>query len=147
MLIISACLVGINCRYDGSNQLNPKILKALTNKRFIPLCPEQLGGLPTPREPAQIESGDGFSVLDSNSKVIDLKGKDVTREFIKGAWEALKIARLVKAKKAILKDKSPSCGTNFILRENKIKEGRGVLTALLFKEGIEVISAEAFAQG
>ena len=142
MIVVSACLVGINCRYDSSSKTKPELLDLLEKKRAVPVCPEQLGGLPTPRTPAKIQSGDGYDVLKSGARVIDIKGRDVTRQFIKGAIEAFNIAMLVGADKAILKDKSPSCGVNYIWDDDGLKEGKGVLTALLIDNGIEVSSGD-----
>ncbi|MEW6615864.1 MAG: DUF523 domain-containing protein [Thermodesulfobacteriota bacterium] len=142
MIVISACLVGINCRHDGSSETKPELLDLLKKKGAVPVCPEQLGGLPTPRTPAKIQSGDGFDVLKSRARLIDIKGRDVTPQFIKGAIEALNVAMLVGANKAILKDKSPSCGVNYIWDDNGLKEGKGVLTALLIDNGIEVSSGD-----
>jgi uncharacterized protein YbbK (DUF523 family) len=142
MIVVSACLVGINCRYDSSSKTKPELLDLLEKKRAVPVCPEQLGGLPTPRTPAKIQSGDGYDVLKSGARVIDIKGRDVTRQFIKGAIEAFNIAMLVGADKAILKDKSPSCGVNYIWDDDGLKEGKGVLTALLIDNGIKVSSGD-----
>ena len=144
MIVVSACLVGINCRHDGSSKTKPELLNLLEKKGAVPICPEQLGGLPTPRPPAKIQSGDGFDVLKSRSRVIDIKGRDVTPQFIKGAIEALNIARLVGAGEAILKDKSPSCGVNYIWEDDGLKEGKGVLTALLIDNGIKVTSGDTY---
>lgn len=142
MIVVSACLVGINCRYDSSSKTKPELLDLLEKKRAVPVCPEQLGGLPTPRTPAKIQSGDGYDVLKSGARVIDIKGRDVTRQFIKGAIEAFNIVMLVGADKAILKDKSPSCGVNYIWDDDGLKEGKGVLTALLIDNGIKVSSGD-----
>jgi len=142
MIVVSACLVGINCRYDSSSKTRPELLDLLEKKMAVPICPEQLGGLPTPRTPAKIQSGDGFDVLRSGARVIDIKGRDVTPQFIKGAIEAFNIAMLVGADKAILKDKSPSCGVNYIWNDDGLKEGKGVLTALLIDNGIKVSSGD-----
>ena len=139
MIIISACLVGINCRYDGSNTINDAIIKEI-KEGFIPVCPEQLGGLSTPRPSASIQNGTGFDVIGSSSKVIDINGRDVTREFLKGAQEALKIAKLLKVQKAILKENSPSCGVNFTSSNSKKIKGPGVFTAMLKNEGIKTCS-------
>lgn len=142
MIVVSACLVGINCRYDSFSKTKPELLDLLEKKRAVPVCPEQLGGLPTPRTPAKIQSGDGYDVLKSGARVIDIKGRDVTRQFIKGAIEAFNIVMLVGADKAILKDKSPSCGVNYIWDDDGLKEGKGVLTALLIDNGIKVSSGD-----
>jgi len=137
MILISACLIGINCRFDGSNTINDAIIKEIKDEGFIPVCPEQLGGLSTPRPSASIQNGTGFDVIGSNSKVIDINGRDVTREFLKGAQEALKIAKLLRVQKAILKENSPSCGVNFTSSNFKKIKGPGVFTALLRNEGIK----------
>ncbi len=140
MIIVSACLVGINCRYDGSNTMNDALIKEIKEEGFIPVCPEQLGGLSTPRPSASIQDGTGFDVIGSSSKVIDINGRDVTREFLKGAQEALKIAKLLRVQKAILKENSPSCGVNFTSSNLKKIKGPGVFTAMLRNEGIKTRS-------
>lgn len=140
MIIVSACLLGVNCRYDGSNKISPKLLEFVDKSTLIPVCPEQLGGLSTPRNPASIEMGDGFDVLNHIARVIDLHGNDLTSQFRRGAEETLNIMKLVGAKLAILKDKSPSCGVNYISDNDTLREGVGVLTALLFNSGMKVNS-------
>ncbi len=138
MIVVSACLVGVNCRYDGGNQSNARVRKLLKGKNFIPLCPEQLGGLPTPRSTSQITRGSGSEIISRRSRVISFEGKDVTRQFLKGAREALKITKLSGATRAILKDRSPACGVNYIYHGKKLVKGIGVFTAFLLREGIEV---------
>lgn len=133
MKIISACLLGINCKYDGGNNRNEKIISLLKNEILIPVCPEQLGGLPTPRTPCEIRNG----------KVYSIDGRDLTENFIKGAMEILKIVELFNIKEAIFKDGSPSCGVNYIYDGSfegiKVK-GKGITTMLMEEEGIKVIS-------
>jgi uncharacterized protein YbbK (DUF523 family) len=107
--------------------------------QFIPICPEQLGGLPTPRAPSNIVKGDGKGVLAGHARVINTLGEDVTEAFIKGAQESLKLARLTGAKKAILKNKSPSCGLNTPYCETDTGYGLGVTAALLLSAGIKII--------
>jgi len=132
-IIVSACLLGEKCRYDGLVIENGEIKKLAEKFELIPVCPEVLGGLPVPRPPAEIESGNGHTVLEGNSKIIDNLGNDVTANFIRGAQKTLKIAQRHKAQRVILKSKSPSCGLNNIIRKgNKIK-GSGVTAALLLK--------------
>jgi uncharacterized protein YbbK (DUF523 family) len=126
MDIVSLCLVGISCRYTGQDCLVEKVKRLVEKKEAIPLCPEQLGGLPTPRSPAEIKGGKGEDVLKGRARVVNREGVEVTAQFIKGAEEVLKLARLVGAKRAILKRRSSSCG-----RE-------GVTAALLRREGIEI---------
>jgi len=139
-VLVSACLLGIRCRYDGSHAYCPEVFDELWRKHFAPVCPEQLGGLPTPRVPANIKGGDGRDVLRGMAKVINQKGEDVTAAFLKGAQETLSIAQLLKAKKAILKDHSPSCGCQTIHREEGLSRGVGVTAALLAENGCEVVS-------
>lgn len=136
-VIISACLLGLKTRHDGKDAFSKEAAER-TGLLMIPVCPEQLAGLPTPRARAEITGGGGAEVLDGKARVLDSGGADITERFIAGAEEVLKIARLTRAKKALLKEKSPSCGVTFIKRENKTIEGTGVLTALLKREGIEV---------
>ena len=109
----------------------------------IPICPEQLGGLPTPRPPSNIVNGDGEEVLCGRARVINDRGEDVTGAFLKGARETLALARLTGAKKAFLKGKSPSCGLRTPYCETDTGYGIGVTAALLLREGIEVVEVNA----
>jgi len=138
-ILISSCLLGIECRYDGSHSRAEGIIEVAQEIQFIPICPEQLGGLSTPRAPSCIVKGDGKQVLSGHARVINSLGKDVTEAFIKGARESLKLARLTGATKAILKNKSPSCGLNTPYCETDTGYGLGVTAALLLSAGIEII--------
>lgn len=143
MILISACLCGVNCKYEGGNNLSPKIQSLLKAKKGILICPEQLGGLTTPRNPSEIVGGTGEDVLNRNAKVLSNKGEDVTENFIKGAKETLKIAQLVNAEYVILKAKSPSCGNGIIYSgefNKNIKDGDGVTAALLKANGFKIIT-------
>ena len=142
MIIVSACLMGINCRYDGANRLNMVLISILSKDVFMPVCPEQLGGLQTPRLPAQIVSGTGKDVLNGRSRLLDSSGTDVTEHFIRGANEVLNIAKLMKVETAFMKEYSPSCGVNHIKRNGVNVEGMGVASSLLSAEGINIISSE-----
>jgi len=133
--ICSACLLGIKCRYDGKEKINKKVVNLSRKEILIPVCPEQLGGLSTPREPAE----------QKGKKVFTKSGKDISGNFQKGAERVLGIAKLYEAKKAILKQRSPSCGCGQIpdgTFSRKIVRGDGVTVALLKKNGIKVISEE-----
>jgi uncharacterized protein YbbK (DUF523 family) len=135
MKIVSACLAGIKCRYDGTAKPNKKVIDLIKKGKAIPICPEQLGGLSTPRIPAET----------IGKKVINKKGRDVTSYFVKGAKEALKIAKMARCKEAILKSKSPSCGVNQIYDgsfSGKLKKGDGVFTKLLKRNKIKCITEE-----
>jgi uncharacterized protein YbbK (DUF523 family) len=135
-IIVSACLVGEKCRYDGKSKPNAKIIKLAKENKAIPVCPEVLGGLPTPRARAEIESGDGVSVLKGKSRIINSSGEDVTEEYIKGAYEVLEIVRKENVTRAILKSKSPSCGVTIVNKFGQSVSGMGVTAALLKKNGI-----------
>ena len=141
-IIVSACLTGALCRYDGGHRLDQKVLMLSMEEELVPHCPEQMGGLSIPRQPSEIIGGDGDDVLDGRARVVDTEGRDVTGQFLKGANEFLGIAKRSKIKKAIMKEKSPSCGVHRIYRNGILVSGKGVLTALLMREGIEVISNE-----
>lgn len=144
-ILVSACLAGINCYYNGKNKLNKKIRKLVQEGKAICACPEELGGLPTPRIPQEILNSTGEEVLKGNGKVINKKGEDVTDYFLKGAYRTLDLAKRYKIKKAILKAKSPSCGKGNIYDgsfSGKLKQGNGVTTALLLKNNIQVKTEE-----
>lgn len=145
--IVSACFAGINCRYDKKHNRIEEIRKLVREGDAIPVCPEQMGGLPTPRNPAEIVGGDGEDVLDGKAKVIDNQGNDVTRQFVEGAREALAMAQAVGATEAILKERSPSCGSCMIYDgtfSKSKKAGLGVTAALLRRHGIRVVSEETW---
>lgn len=148
MKLISACLVGINCKYDGKNNLSdldPEILGEYKQGKLIPVCPEQLGGLSTPRIPAQIQNASGEDVLDGKAKILTEKGINLTEQFIKGAKEVLKIAKALNIKEAIFKQRSPSCGCGQIYDgtfTKTVKEGNGITTALLKRNNISVTTEE-----
>ena len=132
-ILISACLLGVGCRYDGLEKPLPKETIEQLKKNFtlIPVCPEQLGGLSTPRTPAERVG----------EKVLSLTGDDVTAQYEKGAREALKIARELGCKTALLKEKSPSCGAGLIYDGNFMKHlifGDGVTTELLKENQIKI---------
>ncbi|OIN90146.1 DUF523 domain-containing protein [Candidatus Berkelbacteria bacterium CG_4_9_14_0_2_um_filter_42_30] len=133
--LCSACLLGINCRYDGKIKSNKKVLALAKKEILIPVCPEQLGGQATPRPDAEIVG----------NKVLEPDGTDITKEFKKGAREVLKIAKLFGVKEAILKQRSPSCGSGQIYDgsfSHKIIKGDGITTWLLKKHDIKIISEE-----
>ena len=131
-ILVSGCLLGICCRYNGTGKLSEELLEQMGTYHFIPVCPEQLGGLTTPRLPAE-KIGD---------KVILKDGRDVTDEFMNGALETLKIAQMYNCKLAILKERSPSCGFGKIYDgtfSGNIIDGEGVTAKLLSENEITVI--------
>ena len=139
-ILVSACLVGVPCRYDGTSQPVPGYLAHTIAGELIPVCPEMLGGLSAPRCPAQIEAGDGHQVISGCSRVIDDRGEDVTDAFLDGAYAALRIAREAGAVQALFKERSPSCACCRLHRGGALVSGAGVTTALLRMNGIRVLS-------
>ena len=139
MILVSACLAGINCKYNGGNNYNEKVFNLVKEGKAIPVCPEQLGGLTTPREPSEIK------IVDGKRYVINKEGIDVTEEFEKGAEEVLALVKKLDIKKAILQTRSPSCGKGKIYSgnfNNTLVAGNGILTELLINNDVEVISEE-----
>lgn len=133
--LCSACLLGVKCRYNGESSPNERVIKLLEKEVLIPVCPEQLGGLPTPREPVELKGG----------KAITKSGMDVTENFVRGAKQVLEIAKLFRIEEAIMKQGSPSCGCGRIYDgtfSGKLIEGYGITAALLLKNGIKVITEE-----
>ena len=143
-ILVSACLIGENCKYNGGNNKNQKLLDYLKDKEYVLVCPESMGGLAIPRLPSEIEKGmDGSDVIDQGAKVYSKDGKDVTAEYLNGAKMSLDIALENEVGLAILKESSPSCGSSLIHDGNFVgnkKPGQGVTVALLKKHGIKTIS-------
>lgn len=134
-IIVSACLTGVNCRYDGNSKPCGAVTALRKKYRLIPVCPESLGGLQIPRSPSEILDG----------RVYSSDGGDVTENFVRGAEKVLEIARKKGCTKAVLKERSPSCGSCEVYDgtfSGKTVSGKGITAALLEENGIEVISEE-----
>ncbi len=138
-VLVSACLLGVHCRYDGSTNPATGLQQLARRYRIVPVCPEQLGGLPTPRPPAEFSGGDGRAVLEGRACLQTASGEDVTEAFLRGAREAVRLGKLAGARVAILKERSPSCGVCHVYCRGRLIEGQGVTTALLVEHGFEVI--------
>lgn len=139
--LVSACLLGLPTRYDGGHNCVPRLHRLCRRCSLIPVCPEQLGGLPTPRCPAEISGGDGAAVLRGESAVVNEAGNDLTAQFVRGARAALRLARLYRADAALFKSGSPSCGAGSIYDgsfSGRRREGDGVAAALLKRHGFPV---------
>ena len=149
MIGISACLGGICCRYDGGTQKISELAALVSEQKALLICPEVLGGLSTPRQPAEIIGGDGFAVWQGTAKVVDTAGKDVTEAFKAGAVNALAQLQKLGINRLILKERSPSCGSQTIydgsFSGTKIT-GVGVATALFQQNGLQVYSEENWQQ-
>ncbi len=134
-ILVSACLLGIPCRYDGKSKPYKEILNLATQYELVPVCPELLGGLSTPRLPCEI----------NGTSVIRFDGADCTAAYQKGAQKTLEIAKKHHCKIAILKEKSPSCGTHLRYDgtfRKKLTQGDGFTATLLKKHGIALFSED-----
>lgn len=143
LVLVSACLAGCACRYDGGANPNAEVATLVAEGRAIQVCPEEAGGLPTPRPPAEIVGGDGHDVLAGSAKVVTKAGQDVTQMYIDGAHRALEAAQAAGATRAILKSRSPSCGKGSIYDgtfSGSVLHGDGVTAALLSRHGIRVVT-------
>lgn len=143
--LVSACLLGIPTAYDGDSRLQAELLPLAARGQVAPICPEAAGGLPTPRPPAEIVGGDGNDVLDGRARVVTITGEDVTAAYVRGAECALAVAQRYSVAGAILKQRSPSCGSDCIYNgahTGKLRAGQGVTAALLRQRGIAVWSED-----
>ena len=134
-ILVSACLLGVPCRYDGTGQADERIVALAKSRHLVPVCPEQLGGLPTPRPSAER----------SGTRVITRDDRDVTAPFQRGAEETLRLARLFSCRIAILKANSPSCGSGQIYDGcfcGRLIPGDGLTAALLKQDGLSVLSGK-----
>jgi len=143
-ILVSACLLGLAARYDGRSKTNSRVLDYLRARNLlpIPVCPEQLGGLATPRPPALFHSGDGEALWVEQGELVNHEGESMNAAFMRGAEETLRIARLTGCRAAILKERSPSCGVHRIHRREGLSAGSGVAAALLRQAGLSLISDE-----
>lgn len=147
-ILISTCLLGIPCQYDGNQAkrlLTQEELEKLKAFHMVPICPEQLSGLPTPRKPVEIIGGTGADVLDGNARVMSKDGGDFTSQFVLGAKLALDIANAVHAKDMVTQRRSPSCSCSGIYDGNfshVMKDGMGVCAELLHRSDINLISVD-----
>ena len=139
VILMSACLMGVNCRYDGGGKCIPELEELMALAHIVPVCPEILGGLPTPRTPSE-RVGD---------KVLMKDGTDVTEAFAKGAGEALRLAKLYGAEFAMLKERSPSCGSGVIYDgtfSGSFRPGDGVTGETMKKNGVRVFGESQAAE-
>lgn len=139
MILVSACLVGLNTKYNGGNNYNEKIFNLVKEGKAIFVCPEELGGLTTPRICSEIK------IIDNTKYVFDKNGKDITEEFVKGAKEVAELVKRLNIKTAILQSRSPSCGINKIYDgsfSGKLIDGNGILVDMLLSIGVEVIDVK-----
>ncbi|PLX94635.1 MAG: DUF523 domain-containing protein [Desulfuromonas sp.] len=143
-VLVSACLLGLPTRYDGKSKRHDATLDWLKKQGLtpVPVCPEQLAGLATPRPRTFFSSGDGTAVLNRTGSVVSEHGDDMNERFRLGAHRTLEVARLCGAQEALLKERSPSCGVRTIYRGEDKVPGQGVCAALLQQNGIAILSEE-----
>ena len=142
-VVVSACLLGDRCRYDGQGQDHAGVREALHDADVIAVCPEQLGGLSTPRPPSEFSGGTGDALLNGQARIVGRDdGVDRTDAFLRGAERAL--AEAGDATSAILKARSPSCGHGQTWREGRVVAGHGVFAALLRRAGLTIRTEEDF---
>lgn len=143
VVVVSACLMGIPCAYDGKSRVSNSVLEKLVSyEAIIAVCPEILGGLKVPRKIAELSGGDGSEVLSGKAKVIDMNGNDITKNYLDGALKALEVVKRAGAEEAFLREGSPSCGVREIYDgtfSHTKRKGKGVFSALLELEGIKLI--------
>lgn len=147
-ILVSACLAGVNCTFLGKNNLNDKIKKLVDNGYAIALCPEVFGSLGVPRENIELIGGDGNNILDGKARAITARGIDVTKNIVIGCENILKLAKIYNIKEAILKSNSPSCGCGHIYDgtfSKALRAGDGVLTAILKRNGVKVMTDITYA--
>ncbi|MEZ4485290.1 MAG: DUF523 domain-containing protein [Syntrophotaleaceae bacterium] len=139
-ILVSACLLGLPTRYDGGHKSADHVLQHLRKNRLqaVPVCPEQLAGLPTPRPPCWFDAGDGDTVLEGSGRLVRADGTGMNASFIKGAQVTLAVAHLTGCRIALFKEGSPSCGVHRVYRQQRNVSGRGVATALLTRHGLQV---------
>ncbi|MFF2811549.1 DUF523 domain-containing protein [Streptomyces sp. NPDC058000] len=140
-ILVSACLRGVPCRFDGRHKASSEVEEAVAGREVVSFCPEVAGGLATPRRPAELVGGDGHDVLDGTARVVEDTGHDVTAEFVEGARRALAAARHGGCTEALLMPRSPSCGRGVVYDGSfagQLVPGDGVTAALLERNGVAV---------
>jgi len=139
-VLVSACLLGVRCRYDGQHKRHVGVERALAGCEIVPVCPEQAGGLPTPRPACQLRGGDGEALWQDRARVVDALGVDQSAAFREGARRCLQQAP--DARRALLKEGSPSCGVRRCVIDGESRPGMGVLAALLARQGVALETEE-----
>ncbi len=144
-VVVSACLVGKRCRYNGEHRAHAGVLRYLKGKKYVAVCPEKLAGWGVPRPPVEFSGGGAREAVAGQASVVDNRGRDRTASLLRGARRALRRALASQATEAILKEKSPSCGVRRVYREGRIVRGGGVFTFWLRRRGIAVRSEDSFS--
>lgn len=144
-VLISACLLGLNTKYSGNNNIDISLVDYFSQNsiEFFPMCPEQIGGLKTPRQACEIEKGfNSKDILNGNGRILSKDGRDYTKNYLSGALQILEFCKTFKVTHAILQPRSPSCGFSEVYDGTfmgSLIEGNGILTQLLIDNGIKVV--------
>ncbi|MBC7225308.1 MAG: DUF523 domain-containing protein [Anaerolineae bacterium] len=144
-VLVSGCLVGLHCRYDGDHCLDSRLTAWAARGRLVPICPEVAGGLPIPRPLAEIQGGPAEAILTGKAVIRNVEGADVTAPYLAGAKATLALARRVGARAAILKERSPSCGSHVVYDgtfQRNLIPGQGLTALVLRAAGLQVCSEE-----
>jgi uncharacterized protein YbbK (DUF523 family) len=147
-ILVSACLLGTCCNHEGRASPRPRVQRLSDSARLVPICPEVVGGLTTPRSSAELVGGDAADVLAGSARVRTASGADVTAAYLCGATAAVELARAVGATRAVLKARSPSCGVAQVydgMFTRTLRPGSGVTAAALRAAGIDIVSDEDLA--
>jgi uncharacterized protein YbbK (DUF523 family) len=148
LLIVSACLLGLRTRYDGQSKVDSTILEFFRQRKVVPLpvCPEQLAGLPTPRLRTFFTCGDANAVIEGKGGLCNENGERMNELFLRGAQQTLEIAQMTGCRRALFKERSPSCGVRSVYMGEKKVPGCGVTTALFAENDIAVFSEEELGE-
>jgi uncharacterized protein YbbK (DUF523 family) len=146
-IIVSACLVGKRCRYNGEDRAHAGVMRFLRNKKVLAVCPEKLAGWGVPRPPVEFHGGGARKVAAGEARIVDDRGRNRTLSLMKGVTRALNRAVSLGATEAVLKEKSPSCGVTQVYRDGKLTRGAGIFAYALRRRGFHVRSEENFAGG
>jgi uncharacterized protein YbbK (DUF523 family) len=141
VILVSACLLGVPFRFDGGRLPAVELPGELAGQALLPICPEELGGLPTPRPAAELSGGDGRALLGGAARAVRAGGEDVTAAFLRGAEAAVELARRHGCRAACLKSKSPSCGVRTTHIDGQVRPGMGAAAAALERAGLRLIEA------
>lgn len=141
VVLVSACLLGKKCRYDGSSNPSDQLSVLIGDREVVAVCPEEMGGLGTPRLAACLD-GKASDIIAGRGQVVDCSGGDVTDAFLEGAKKTAAIAETHRVTLAILKERSPSCGVCQVYEQGILVEGRGVTTEMLVRRGIPVLALD-----
>ncbi len=145
-IIVSACLVGRRCRYNGEDKAHAGVLRYLRGKKYVALCPERLAGWGVPRRPVEFHGGGARKVAEGKARIVDDRGRNRTASLLRGVRIALGRAVRARARAAILKEKSPSCGVARVYRDGKLARGAGLFAYWLKLRGVAVRSEESFSE-